>query len=196
MLTPALKKNDGRAKWIIALVTLIVFSAVSVLGRYNLAGKVELPFNKHIFATANAIINSMVSVLLIAGLVAAKKKNHHAHKSIMLAAMLLSILFLISYVCHHLFAGEAIYGDVDGNRVLSVGEKLAAGSTRMVYLILLITHIPLAGLVLPFILFAAYRALSGDYEKHKKLARRVWPVWLYVAVSGVIIHLMIRPYYH
>jgi putative membrane protein len=67
---------------------------------------------------------------------------------------------------------------------------------RIVYLFILATHIPLAGLALPFILFAAYRALTGEYEKHKKLVRIIWPVWFYVAVTGVIVYLMISPYYN
>ena len=112
----------------------------------------------------------------------------------MLAAMFLSVLFLVSYICHHLFAGEAIYGETDGIKGLSDAEKAAAGM-RALYLLILITHIPLAGLALPFILFAAYRALTGEYEKHKKLVRIIWPVWLYVAVTGVIVYIMISPYY-
>lgn len=109
--------------------------------------------------------------------------------------MCLSVLFLISYICHHLFAGETIYGETDGIKGLSNAELIAAGSKRTLYLIILSTHIPLAGLALPFILFAAYRALTGDYEKHKKIVRIIWPVWFYVAVTGVIVYLMISPYY-
>ncbi|MBS1929033.1 MAG: DUF420 domain-containing protein [Chitinophagaceae bacterium] len=196
MLHPVLKRNDKKAKWIIGTATVIVFILMTILGKYNLAGKVNLPFDKHIFATLNAIINTVVSGLLIAGLITAKRKYYPVHKTIMLTALALSVVFLVSYVCHHLFAGEAIYGDVDGNRVLSDMERSTVGGMRAVYLILLILHIPLAGLVLPFILFAAYRALSGDYEKHKKLVRFVWPVWFFVAVSGVVIYRMISPYYH
>ena len=88
-----------------------------------------------------------------------------------------------------------MYGETDGIKGLSDAEKAAAGSTRFIYYIILATHIPLAGLALPFILFAAYRALTGEYEKHKKLVRVIWPVWFYVAVTGVIVYLMISPYY-
>jgi len=195
MLQASLQKNDKKAKWLIAVFSVIVFAAVTVLGRYNLAGKVSLPFDVHIFALANAVINSLVAVLLLAGLAAVKKKNFALHKNIMLLAMALSVLFLLSYICHHLFAGETLYGETDGVKGLSEAEKLAAGSMRTVYLAILATHIPLAGLALPFILFAAYRALTGDYEKHKKLVRIVYPVWMYVAITGVIVYLMINPYY-
>ena len=195
MLTPLLQKNDAKAKWLIGIFSVVVFAVVSVLGRYNLAGKVSFSFDVHIFAKANAIINAAVALLLIAGLYFVKQKKYELHKNIMLAAMILSVLFLVSYICHHLFAGEAIYGDTDGIKGLSDAERTAVGNARTIYLLILITHIPLAGLALPFILFAAYRALTGEYDKHKKIVRVIWPVWLYVAVTGVVVYLMISPYY-
>ena len=195
MLEVAWKKNDKKAKRLIIIFSIIVFIAISVLGRYNLAGKVEFPFDVHLFALANAIINATVTILLIVGLLTVKRKNYLLHKKIMLTAMFLSVLFLVSYICHHLFAGEARFGETDGIPGLSDAERAAAGTMRTVYLIILSTHIPLAGLALPFILFAAYRALTGEYEKHKRLVRIIWPLWLYVAITGVIIYLMISPYY-
>ena len=195
MLEAAWKKNDAKAKRLITIFSIIVFVAVSVLGRYNLSGKVELPFDVHLFALANAIINGSVAVLLLVGLFIVKQKNYLLHKKIMLTAMFLSVLFLVSYICHHLFAGEAIYGETDGVKGLSDAERAAAGTMRTIYLIILATHIPLAGLGLPFILFAAYRALTGDYEKHKKLVRIIWPVWFYVAITGVVIYIMISSDY-
>lgn len=195
MLKPLLQKNDRKAKTIILLVSFIVFATVTVLGKYNLAGKVALPFDEHIFATANAFINGTVVILLVAGLMAIKNKNEALHKKIMLLAMVLSVLFLVSYIGHHLLAGETAFGETDGIKGLSPQEISSAGRMRSFYLIILLTHIPLAGLVLPFILFAAYRALIGEYAQHKKLVRYVWPVWLYVALTGVIIYWMIKPYY-
>lgn len=194
-MTPSLIKNDAKAKWLIGSFSVIVFAAVTVLGKYNLAGQVNLPFDVHIFATINALINATVAVLLIAGLVVVKQKNFELHKKIMLTAMVLSVLFLLSYICHHLFAGETMFGETDGIKGLSNMERAAAGSSRTIYLAILITHIPLAGLALPFILFAAYRALIGEYEQHKKMVRIIWPLWFYVAVTGVIVYLMISPYY-
>ena len=117
------------------------------------------------------------------------------HKRIMLTAMALSVLFLVSYICHHLFAGDTIFGDVDKDGSLSELEKSAVGSGRTLYILVLLTHIPLAGLILPFILFTAYRALTGEYARHKKLAKITWPVWLYVAITGVLVYWMIQPYY-
>ena len=193
--TSTLQKNDSKAKWLIGIFSVIVFATVSILGRYNLAGKVQLSFNLHVFALANAIINGTVAVLLIAGLMAVKKNNYELHKKIMLTAMVLSVLFLVSYICHHLLAGETSYGETDGIKGLSDIEKTAAGAGRTLYLVILITHIPLAGIGLPFILFAAYRALTGEYEKHKKIVRIIWPLWLYVAITGVIVYVLISPYY-
>ena len=100
----------------------------------------------------------------------------------MLTAIVLSVLFLLSYIAHHLFAGETKFG----------GE----GISRIIYFIILFSHIPLAAIILPFILFTAYRALTGEYESHKKLVRITWPVWFYVAVTGVAVYLMISPYYN
>ena len=194
MLQPTLEKNDSKAKIFIWTVSIIVFVAVVVLSKVKLV--LNLPFNVHVFATINAVINSMVAVLLVAGLVTAKSKNYAIHKKIMLSAIMLSVLFLVSYICHHLLAGETKYGDIDHDGVLSINETAMAGSSRMFYYILLLTHIPLAAIILPFILFTAYRALTGEYEKHRKLVRITWPVWFFVAVSGVVVYLMISPYYN
>lgn len=190
---PVLKKNEKAARILIWSASIIVFIGIAALSGIKL--NVHLSFNPHVFATFNAIVNSLVAVLLVAALLAVKKKKYILHKKIMLTAIILSVLFLISYVCHHLLSGETRFGDLNHDGILSPDEKALAGTLRYVYYAILITHIPLAGIILPFILFTAYRALSGDYQKHKKLARITWPIWLYVAVSGVVVYLMIRPYY-
>lgn len=179
MLTPILRKNDKQARLLILTVSFVVFAAVVILSRVKLG--VDLGFDIHVFAKINAIINSAVSVLLVAGLMAVKQKKYIQHKNIMLGAIVLSVLFLVSYIAHHLLAGDTKFG----------GE----GTIRLVYFIILITHIFLAAVILPFILFTAYRSLTGEYDKHKKLARYTWPLWLYVSVTGVIVYLMISPYY-
>ena len=194
MLQPSLVKNDSKAKILIWTVSIIVFVAVVILSKVKLL--LDLPFNVHVFATINAVINSMVAILLVAGLVTAKSKNYAVHKKIMISAIVLSVLFLVSYICHHLLAGETKYGDLNHDGVLSISETAMAGGTRIFYYILLLTHIPLAAIILPFILFTAYRALTGEYEKHRKLVRITWPVWFFVAVSGVVVYLMISPYYN
>ena len=193
MLQPLLKKNDKKARLLIYTLSIVVFAAVVFLSKYKLTA--DLGFDVHVFAKANAIINSMVAVLLLAGLFTAKQKKYELHKKIMLSAIALSVLFLLSYIAHHLFAGDTKYGDLNHDGIISFDEKTLAGNLRMVYYFILITHIPLAGIILPFILFTAYRALIGEYEQHKKLVRITWPVWFYVAVTGVVVYLMISPYY-
>lgn len=191
---PMLNRNDKKAAILIWSVSIIVFAAVAFLAEIKI--NVNLPFNPHIFATANAVINSFVALLLIAALLAVKSRKFFLHKNIMLVAITLSFLFLLSYICHHLLSGDTKYGDLNHDGILTADEKSLAGSMRYVYYFILITHIPLAGIILPFILFTAYRALTGDYAKHMKLARITWPIWFYVAVTGVIVYLMISPYYN
>ena len=193
MLQAAWKKNDKKARLLIFVFSAIVFTAVVVLSRVKL--DVDLGFDVHLFAKTNAIINSCVALLLVIALIAVKNKNYTLHKNLMMTAMLLSILFLVSYICHHLFAGDTRFGDVNHDGIVTDIEKAAVGNSRMIYYIILGTHIPLAGIILPFILFSAYRALTGEFDKHKKLVRITWPVWFYVAVTGVVVYWMISPYY-
>ncbi len=193
MLQPSIEKNDRKAKILIWTVSIIVFVAVAFLSKYKLI--IDLGFDPHLFAKANAIINSIVAFLLLAGLIAIKQKKYSLHRMIMLSAMALSILFLLCYIGHHLLAGETKYGDINHDGFVDDAERLQVGGLRTLYYIILVTHIPLAAIILPFILFAAYRALTGEYEQHKKLTRITWPVWFYVAVTGVIVYYMISPYY-
>jgi putative membrane protein len=172
-------KNDKTAKTLIYIVSFVVFAAVVLLGRVKL--EVDLGFDEHVFAKINAVINSIVAVLLVAGLVTAKNRQYTTHKKIMLSAMVLSLLFLVSYILHHLLAGETKFG----------GE----GTIRYVYYLILGTHIVLAAIILPFILFTAYRALINENEAHRKLAKITWPIWFYVAVTGPVVYLLISPYY-
>jgi putative membrane protein len=175
----ALTIQEKPAKRWIWGVSGFLLAAIVVLNR------VQLPapegFDVHVFARINAGINSLVSVLLLAGLYTAKARNWRAHRRVMLTAMVLSIGFLVSYILHHLFAGETRFG--------------GTGAVKVFYYIILATHILLAGGSLPFILLTAYRALSADYPHHRKLAKRVWPVWFYVSVTGVLVYFLISPYY-
>ena len=190
---PVLHKNEKNAKILIWSVSVIVFLGIAGLSGIHL--DYQLSFDPHLFAAFNAIANSLVAILLVAGLISVKRKNYMLHKKIMLATIFISVLFLVSYVCHHLLSGESKFGDLNHDGILSAEEKAQAGPLRYLYYFILLTHIPLAGIFLPFILFTAYRALSGDYQKHKKIARITWPIWLYVAITGVAIYLLISPYY-
>lgn len=188
-----LEKNDKKASTLIIAFSVLVFAAITALEKVTL--NVNLGFNPHLLALASAVINSVVSVLLLAGLITAKRGTYTTHKKIMLTAMALSVLFLITYIAHHLFAGSTLYGDVDKNLKVDDVEKAAAGFARTIYIFLLSTHILLAGISLPFILFTAYRALINENATHRKLAKITWPLWFYVAVTGPIVYLMISKYY-
>jgi putative membrane protein len=179
LLKASIGKNDKTARLLIFIVSAVVFMAVVILKNVKL--DLDLGFNVHIFATINAVINSMVSILLLAALNAVKKGNYRAHKNMMILSMILSILFLVSYIAHHLLSGNTVYG--------------GTGVARYFYFFILITHIFLAAVILPFILFTAYRGLIAEWPLHRKLAKITWPIWFYVSVTGVIVYVMISPYY-
>lgn len=194
MLPATINKNDKQARILIVVFSFVVFSAVVLLTKYKL--DVDLGFDVHLFATANAIINTIIAITLLAALAAVKNDKYQLHKDLMITALTLSIIFLISYITHHLLAGETKYGDVNFDGVVDTTEKAVLGGMRLVYIIILLTHIFLAAIILPFILFTAYRGLTGEYSKHKRLARVTWPLWFYVSVTGPVVYLMIKPYYH
>jgi putative membrane protein len=194
MLLPAtLTKNDKQAKWLIGIFSFVVFTAIVLLSQFKL--EVNLGFNVHIFATINAFVNSTIAVLLVAALIAVKQKHYLLHKRLMMFALILSIVFLVSYIAHHLLAGEAKFGDANHDGIVSEEEKALVGNIRTVYFLILVTHIFLAAIILPFILFTAYRALTAEFPLHKKIARITWPLWFYVAVTGPVVYWMISPYY-
>ncbi len=193
MLEPSINKNDKKARWLIGIFSLVVFSVIVALGKIKL--EVNAGFDVHIFAFANAIINSLVAILLVVALVFVKQGKYLAHKKTMMLSMVFSILFLVSYITHHLLSGDTVYGDSNHDGLLDDVEKVSVAGSRMIYLIILITHIFLAAIILPFILFTAYRAMVAEYPKHKKLARITWPIWFYVSVTGPVLYWMIAPYY-
>jgi len=179
MLPPSIQKNDRLARAAIIAVSAIVFIAVVLLKQVQVP--VDPSFDVHLFARINAGINSLVSLLLVAGLVAVKSGRYQLHKRLMISAIFLSVLFLLSYIAHHLLAGDTRYG----------GE----GMIRYLYFFILVSHIFLAAVILPFILFTSYRALVAEWPAHRKMAKVTWPVWFYVSVTGVLVYWMISPYY-
>jgi putative membrane protein len=194
MLQASLRKDDNKVRQLIWIFSIVVFVTVALLGNFKL--NIHPGFNVHIFATVNACINSTIAFLLVAALVAVKNKRYVAHRNIMLTALALSVLFLVSYIAHHLLAGEAKFGDINYDGILSNEELKQVANVRTVYLIILFSHILLAAIILPFILFTAYRGLTAEFATHKKLARYTWPLWFYIAVTGPLIYWMINPYYH
>lgn len=193
MLQASITKNDSQAKWLIGIFSIVVFLLVVALGKYKLV--INIGFDVHLFAMFNAFVNSVIAVLLISALLAVKSGRYLLHKRMMMTALVLSILFLLSYVAHRLLGSEAMFGDINHDGTVTEDEKLVVGNIRYVYYLILSTHIFLAAVILPFILFTAYRALTAEFTLHKKIARITWPLWLYVAITGPVVYFMISPYY-
>lgn len=150
----------------------------------------------YILPHLNATFNTITSVVLLLGLYFIKKNNIKAHKSMMSIAFTLGSLFLMSYVIYHSTADSTVYGDVNGNGVLDEAEKTSKFMFwRGFYVVLLLSHILLAAIVVPFVLFAFYYALTDKIEKHKKIVKWTFPIWFYVSVTGVIVYAMVSQYY-
>lgn len=143
----------------------------------------------------NALLNTTTALLLISAVVAIKQKHIKIHKALMSAAFTLGALFLVSYVVYHAASESVMYGDTDGNGILSDFEKEEVINSRVFYLLVLLSHILLAIIVVPFVLIAFFYALTDQIEKHKKIVKFTFPIWLYVSVTGVVVYLMISPYY-
>jgi len=143
----------------------------------------------------NGIINSATSIVLISGFIFIKKGYKEWHKTAMTTAFTLGCIFLVSYIIYHSTAPSTVFGDIDHDGVLSDLEAASIGASRSIYLLILLTHIILAAVVVPFVLFAFYFALTGRFDRHKKIVKFTFPIWLYVSVSGVIVYLMISEYY-
>jgi len=166
---------------IIMTISVVIFIAVIILNRKILPAPAVLPSWTYLLPKLNAFINGTCSLLLILSLYFIKKKNIAAHKTINLTAFGLSSLFLISYVVFHWIAPQTHYPENAAN--------------ASVYFFILTTHIVLAAVVLPLVLLSFYRGLLLQVELHKKIVRYTYPIWLYVTITGVIVYLMISPYY-
>lgn len=181
---------------IIAAVSVFVFLVVVLLNRKVFPVPATVPPFIHFLPKLNAILNGTCGVLLVISLYFIRRGNVTVHKRINITAFCLSSLFLVSYITFHWIAPETIFGDLNGDHKLSGQELAIAGNLRTIYLVILISHIILAAVVLPLILMSFYRGLQMQVEKHKKLVRWTFPIWFYVTVTGVIVYLLISPYYN
>ena len=159
------------------LLSIAIPIAVAILFTVKIPGVEPLTFLPPIYAG----INSLTAILLILAVIQIKKGNRKAHELLMKTCIGLSALFLVMYVAYHMTSESTPFG----------GE----GAIRYVYFFILFTHILLSIGVIPFVLVTFVRALTQNFEKHRKIARITFPIWLYVAVTGVIVYLMISPYY-
>lgn len=171
--------NDKRVFQIIMILSVVVFAVVVIL--YSLPKQESIPPWAEFLPMLNACINGTCSVLLITSLMAIKKKNIQLHKKLNITTFVLSSIFLVSYIVFHSFGVETRF-PIDH-------------PVRPFYLFILLTHIILAAVVLPLVLVSFYFGLTGKIEKHRKVSKFTFPVWLYVTVTGVVVYLMISPYY-
>lgn len=169
-------QNAEPYRKLIIAVSIVVPLAVALLFRVKITGY-DFSFLPPIYAT----INGITAVLLVTAVMLIKNGHRKWHERLMKINILLSALFLVMYVLYHITSESTPYG----------GE----GLLRYVYFFILVSHILLSVGVIPLVLFTYVRAITGRFEAHKKLARYTFPVWLYVAVTGVIVYLMISPYY-
>ncbi len=159
---------------IITVLSIVLPLAVAALFKVKL--DIELPiFLPPVYAT----INGLTAIVLVLAVIAIKKGNRNLHEKLNKLAILFSVLFLLMYVLYHMTSDSTSYG----------------GDYRGIYLFILISHIVLSIAVIPFVLVTYVRGILGKFEQHKKIAKIAFPLWLYVAVSGVVVYVMIAPYY-
>lgn len=171
-----IEKKEPYKKLIITLSIVIPVVVAILFGMPKVEGY-DFSFLPPIYAT----INGLTAVLLIAAFIAIRNGKRQLHERLMKTAIFFSASFLVMYVIYHLTSESTPFG--------------GQGTIRYVYFFILITHILLSIVVIPFVLFTFVRALSGNFERHRKLARITFPLWLYVAITGVVVYLMISPYY-
>ncbi len=186
------KKSFTGIIWILSIVVPVLV-AVLIFAPSKIEGAGDWVY---VLPHLNAAFNSITSVVLILGLIFIKQKKIKSHRLMMSTAFVLGSFFLVSYIIYHATAESAVFGDVNGNGILDESEKtIEVTSARSIYLVILLSHIVLAAIVVPFVLFAFYYALNDKIEKHKKVVKFTLPIWLYVSITGVIVYFMISPYY-
>lgn len=185
---PASEKKLNIIAWVL---TVVVLTLVVFMNRVS----IDVPVNLHFLPGFHAVVNALTALVLLYAYVQIRKKRVEQHKRAIYVAIGLSVVFLLSYVAYHMTNDPTIYGDLDHNGVLSEAEKAGVGAGRTVYLVILLSHIALAAIIFPFILFTFIRAYTGQFDKHRKMARWVWPIWMYVAITGPVVYLMLLPYY-
>jgi putative membrane protein len=157
-------------------VPLIVVVLMNIETRTNLLG-----LDVGTYPFFHAVINGLTAILLAIGFVLIKNNKMNLHRNVMMSAFLLSVVFLVSYVISKISHEPVPYG----------GE----GFMRYLYFFILISHIVLSGIIVPLVLFTMYRALTGQYDKHKKIAKWTFPIWMYVSITGVLVYIFMQPYY-
>jgi putative membrane protein len=187
-------KQNNKIMILVAVLSVAIPVVVAVLLYIPQTGKLG-DFNVSFLPTLNAVLNSFTALCLIAGYYFVKNKNVKGHRTMMVSAFVASSLFLVSYVLYHFQAPSTRYGDINADGVVDAAELAAAGATRAVYFVILLSHIVLAAIVVPFVLLSIYFGITNQVVRHRKLSKWTFPIWLYVAITGVVVYLMISPYY-
>ena len=187
--------NEKAVKTTVYITTAVICLAVVMLNQKLIPHPETFPSFVYNLPFLNACINGTCSVLLLISLWAIKRRNIVLHKKLNLSAFILSCLFLLSYVTAHYFIPDTRYGDLNHDSVMSPEESAAVSGIKPVYLVILLSHIFLAVAVLPLVLLSFYYGLTDQREKHRRITRFSYPIWLYVTVTGVVVYLMISPYY-
>jgi putative membrane protein len=182
------------SKFIIA-VSIVIPVVVGILFGIKLKDfgiNVEpLSFLPPIYATTNGI----TAIVLVWAVISIKNGKRKLHEQLMTFAIMLSVAFLVMYVAYHMTADSTKFGDLNHDEILDLAETTKIGSLRYVYFVILITHILLSIAIIPLVLITYVRALAQRFDRHRKIAKITFPLWLYVAVTGVVVYLMISPYY-
>lgn len=152
---------------------------------------VDLGFLPPVYAS----LNGLTAIILILAVISIKQGKRKQHENLIKLAILCSLLFLVGYVAYHITSDPTLYGDIDHSGDLNDQEKLQFQSTRLIYFVLLISHIILSIAIIPLVLITYVKGIAGNFESHRKWAKRTFPLWLYVAISGVTVYLMISPFY-
>ncbi|MEY3085088.1 MAG: hypothetical protein RL037_1268 [Bacteroidota bacterium] len=179
-----------QARIAIISLSIAIPLIVAVLFKVQLTGY-DLSFLPPIYAT----INGLTAFFLVAALYAIKSHNMLLHRRLIRICLVLSLLFLAGYVAYHMTSKPTVYGDSNHDDVRDATESIAVGSMVGFYYFLLVSHVILSIVIVPLVLFSYLFAWQGNYVRHKKWTRISFPIWLYVAVSGVIVYAMISPYY-
>jgi putative membrane protein len=187
-----MKERNLTVPIVIISVTIPLAVAGLILGPQ---AKIDPGFKTSMLPLFHAILNSTTAILLLSSLYFIKNGRIRAHRAANLTAVALSAVFLISYVIYHSTNASVKYGDLNHDGLLSRDERERAGSLRYLYYVILSSHILLSGIIIPFVLFTLQKAFQEKFIQHKKLARITWPLWFYVAVSGVVVYWMISPFY-
>ena len=190
-----LQPNLALEKRLNVLAYVVSAAVLLLVGMMRRVEKLDLGVDFSFLPPVHSSLNALAAVFLVAALYYIRRGQVERHRRAIYAALACSALFLLSYVLYHFTTPEVLFGDADHDGVVTAAEKAAVGSLRTVYLVILLTHVVLAGLILPFILLTFNRAFTGQYARHRRMARWVFPLWLYVAITGPVCYLLLQPYY-